>query len=119
MLTGLIISRVRIKILELYFLNLGKIYHVREVVRRTNEEINAIRRELAHLEKIGLLSKERRANRLFYILRRDYPLYYDLLHLVIKTSGLGGDIIKNKTKLGKVKYIMISGRFVRNIPRKQ
>jgi hypothetical protein len=117
MLSDLIVSRVRVKILQLFFLNLGKIFHVREIVRRTSEEINAIRRELMHLEKIGLLSKERRANRLFYILRRDYPLYYDLLDLIVKTSGLGEEIVKKKTKLGRLKFVMLSGRYARNLPR--
>lgn len=116
MLSDLIISRVRVKILQLFFLSPGKIYHVREIVRRIEEEINAVRRELLHMEKIGLMSKERRANRLFYALRKDYPLYYDLLELLVKSSGLGGNIIKNKNKLGKVKFVMISGRFARAIP---
>jgi hypothetical protein len=117
MLHSLIISRVRVKILELFFLSTGKMFHVREIVRRTDEEINAVRRELAHLEKEGILSKEHRSNRLFYLLRHDYPLYFDLLHLITKTSGLGGDLLKNKAKLGKMKYVMISGKYVRNIPR--
>lgn len=117
MLADLIISRVRVKILQLFFLSPGKIFHVRDIVRKIEEEINAVRRELAHLEKTGLMSKERRANRLFYMLRKDYPLYYDLLELLVKTKGLGQDIIKNKSKLGKIKFAMISGRFARQIPK--
>lgn len=117
MLEDLIISRVRVKILQLFFLSPNKIYHVREIVRRCEEEINAVRRELLHLEKGGLMSKERRANRLFYMLRKDYPLYYDLLELIVKSYGLGGELIKNKMKLGKIKYAMLSGRFARYIPK--
>lgn len=117
MLEDLIISRVRVKILQLFFLSLGNMFHVREIVRRTDEEINAVRRELLHLEKAGIMSKEHRANRLFYSLRKDYPLYYDLLSLIGKTYGLGGGILKNKAKLGKIKYALISGKFMRNLPR--
>jgi hypothetical protein len=117
MLSDLIVSRVRVKILQLFFLNIGKIYHVRDIVRRTQEEINAVRRELLHLEKAGILSKERRANRLFYALRRDYSLYFDLLYLINKTAGLGSEILKNKVKLGKIKYAMLAGRCVRGLPR--
>lgn len=117
MLEDLIISRVRVKMLQLFFYSLGQMYHVREIVRRLDEEINAVRRELTHLEKAGLLEKERRANRLFYMLRRDYPLYFDLLELISKTTGLGGGIIKNKAKLGKIKFALISGRFLRGLPR--
>lgn len=117
MLSDLIISRVRVKILQLFFLAPGKMFHVREIVRRTNEEINAVRRELLHLEKCGLMAKERRANRLFYTVRRDYSLYFDLLELIVKTSGLGGDIIKNKMKLGKIKFAMLSGNYARGTNR--
>lgn len=113
MLRHLIISRVRVKIIELFFTNASKMYHVREIVRRTVEEINAVRRELAHLEKVGILKKERRANRLFYSLRRDYSLYFDLLELVAKTTGLGAAILKKKAKLGRLKFVMLSGRFIR------
>lgn len=117
MLKDLIVSRVRVKILELFLGNPGKIFHVRDIVRRVNEEINAVRRELLHMEKAGMVSKEPRANRLFYSFRKDYTLYYELLGLVIKTSGLGGEVLKRKTKLGKVKYAMISGRYARGKPR--
>lgn len=116
MLEDLIISRVRVKLLGLFFSHPGKIFHVREMVRRTDEEINAVRRELAHLEKAGMLTKEPRANRLYYAFRRDYPLYFELLELVTKTSGLGQDLLKNKAKLGKIKFAMLSGSFVRDLP---
>lgn len=116
MLKDLIISRVRVKLLELFLTNPGKIFHVRGMVRRTDEEINAVRRELAHLEKAGMVTKEPRANRLYYTFRRDYPLYFELLELVAKTTGLGLDLLRNKAKLGKIKLAMLSGRFVRGEP---
>lgn len=116
MLEDLIISRVRVKLLELFLANPGKIFHVRGMVRRTDEEINAVRRELAHLEKAGMLTKEPRANRLYYAFRRDYPLYFELLEFIAKTTGLGQELLKNKAKLGKIKFAMLSGGFVRGLP---
>ncbi len=118
LLDELIISRVRVKMLTLFLTHPGSMYHVREIVRQVGEEINAVRRELAHLEKAGLLSKEQRANRLFYHFRKDYPLHYELMELIGKTSGLGWDIIKNKAKLGKIKFAMMSGRFLKGLPRR-
>jgi hypothetical protein len=88
-------------------------FHVRECVRRTGDEINAVRRELQFLEKHGILQKEQRANRLYYSLDKEYPFYYDLLALGVKTIGLGAEVLKNKAKIGKIKYAMFSGRFVR------
>lgn len=118
LLEDIIISRVRVKLLELFLSNPGKIFHVRDIVRRVEEEINAVRRELAHMEKNGMVAKEQRANRLFYSFRKDYPLYFELMELIGKTTGLGGSIIKNKAKLGKIKFAMISGRLMRGLPKK-
>lgn len=116
LLEDLIISRVRVKMLTLFLTNPGGMYHVREIVRQVDEEINAVLRELAHLEKAGMLSKEQRANRLFYHFRKEYPLYYELMNIIGKTTGLGYDIIKNKAKLGKIKFAVLSGRHLRNLP---
>jgi hypothetical protein len=118
MLEDIIISRVRVKILSLFLTHPGTIFHVRDIVRKVDEEINAVRRELAHMEKAGMVSKEQRANRLFYMFRKDYPLYYELLGLVGKTTGLGLDVIKQRAKLGKLKYVMVSGRFMRGLEKK-
>lgn len=115
MLKDIIVSRVRVKILTLLLANPQKIFHVRDIVRQIEEEINAVRRELAHMEKCAMVAKEPRANRLYYSFRKTYPLYFELLEIIIKTTGLGGDILKNKAKLGKLKYVMLSGKFARNL----
>ncbi len=115
MLHDLIISRVRVKLLHLFLGTPGQIIHVRELVRQTKEEINAVRRELLHMESAGMVNKERRANRLYYSFRKDYPLYYDLLELIAKTTGLGGAILKNRNKLGRIKFAMLSGKYARNL----
>jgi hypothetical protein len=116
LLEDLVISKVRVKMLQLFLSHPGSIYHVRDIVRKVDEEINAVRRELAHMEKAGMLAKEARANRLFYGFRKDYILFFELMELVGKTTGLGWDIVKNKAKLGKIKYAMMSGRFLRGLP---
>lgn len=115
MLKDLIISKVRVAILELFFGNPHSFFHVREITRKIDEEINAVRRELAHLNEHGILTKEARANRLYYCLRKDYPLYYELMEIVAKTTGIGGGILKNRPKLGKIKYVMLNGAFARGL----
>ncbi len=118
-LADIITSKVRIKILELFLSDLGEMYHVRGIARETKEEINAVRRELGRLEKAGLLKKEPRGNRLYYWLRKEYPFFGDLLAMVAKTSGLGVSIIENKNKIGRMSFVMFSGRFVRRKPGKK
>lgn len=112
----LFVSRVRVKLLRLFLNTQDDLLHVREIVRRCDEEINAVRRELARMEKFGLVSSEWRANRRLYRFRKDYVFYRELLGLVAKSTGLGGEIIKNKGKLGRIKYAMMAMRFVTNKP---
>lgn len=112
MFQDLITSKTRIKLLSAFLDNPSEMYHVRALVRNVGEEINAVRRELMHLEKQGILSREPRANRVYYYLDKGYPFYFDLLKIYAKMHGLGEDIIKNRVKLGKIKYAMLSGKFV-------
>ncbi len=112
----ILISKVRVKIFELFLGNPGQSYHVREIVRQVDEEINAVRRELARLEKTGFLLSEWRANRRYYSPKKDYKFFTEFLSMVNKSIGLGGNIIKNKAKLGKISYAMLSGSFVKGKP---
>lgn len=118
-LNDIITSRVRVKVLELFFANTNEIYHVRGIVRETSEEINAVRRELERLERVGILKKETRGNRLYYFIRPDYPFFGDLISIIAKTKGLGAQIIANKSKIGKLNYVMFSGRFARRKVRRR
>ena len=118
-LADIITSKVRVKIIELFLADTKEMYHVRGVVREIQEEINAVRRELDKLEKAGILKKEPRGNRVYYWIRTDYPLFGDLLSIVSKSKGLGASIIENKNKIGKLLYVMFSGRFARGKPRKK
>jgi hypothetical protein len=107
-LEDIITSRVRVKILELFLSDPKELYHVRGVVREIKEEINAVRRELDRFENAGILKKESRGNRLYYWVRQDYPFYGDLVSMVAKTSGLGAEIIANRSKIGKINFVMFS-----------
>lgn len=115
MFSDLITSKSRTRLLSVFLSTPSEMYHVRELVRRTDDEINAVRRELAYLEKKGILTREPRANRVYYFLDKSYPYYYDLLRIGSKSIGLGADILKNRVKLGKIKYAMFSGRFLRKM----
>lgn len=113
-LNDFITSKVRIKIINLFFADVTEMYHVRGIVREIKEEINAVRRELKRLEDAGIVRKENRGNRVYYWPRTDYLLYGDLLSMVSKVTGLGSEIINGKSKLGRLNYVMFSGRFARH-----
>lgn len=114
-LTDFMVSRVRVKVYKALLEDPQEMYYVRQLVRKTDEEINAVRRELGRMEKRGMVTKEPRGNRLYYQFNPSYPFFADLLALVAKTTGLGGRIIKNKSALGRVNFALLSGRFTRHL----
>ncbi len=116
-LTDFMVSRVRVKMIQTFLSHPGEMFYVRQLTRETKEEINAVRRELQRMEKSGMLKSEHRGNRLYYFFKPSYLFYQELLSLVAKTTGLGKAIIKNRQKLGQIKFAMFSGKYVRVLPR--
>ena len=111
-LDQLFISKVRIKAIRHFFMNPDEPIHLRAAVRELDEEINAVRRELTRMEEIKLLLAEKRGNRKYFRLN-PYFLYYDeLLGMVHKTFGLGGEVVAAQNKLGEVQFALLSQGFV-------
>lgn len=112
MIEHLFVSKVRIKLLRLFFLNNTEDIHIRAIVRAIEEEINAVRRELKNLEAAGILKSERRGNRVYSSIDKKCPIYYELLGLVHKEFGLGGAIIRNREQLGDTTFAVITTAFL-------
>lgn len=116
MLRHLFVSKVRVKLLQTFFAQPNKPHYGRKLSRRLGEQINAIRRELDNLKEVGLLKSEKRGNRIYFYLNKDFIHYEALLLLVLKTTGLGKAIIDNQSRLGKVKWVFFSKNFAQNLP---
>ncbi|MFA6171730.1 MAG: helix-turn-helix domain-containing protein [Patescibacteria group bacterium] len=58
MLTKLFGSKARVSILKLFFLNPKEKFYVRQIARRLGLQVNAAKRELDNLEKLGLLKSQ-------------------------------------------------------------
>lgn len=118
-LQDLMISKTRVKILQMFFENSNRPLYVREMTRAIHEEINAVRRELDRMLGFGLLKSEERGNRLYYRLNPKYLFYQELRQMVAKTSGLGETILKLRRKLGTLQFVMFSSHFALGEPPKQ
>lgn len=118
-LQDFMISRVRVKMYELFFTNESEMYYVRQITREINEEINAVRRELERMLGAGIIKSEQRGNRLYYFVNTRYLFFQELQQMVAKTTGLGKKIRKNLRKLGTISYVMLSGRYVQGLAPRQ
>lgn len=114
-LKRLIVSTSRIKLLQTLFYSAGEMFYVRQLTRLTGEKINAVRRELSSLKEAGILESEWRGNRLYYWVNKKHLFFNEILALVLKTKGLGKEIIDNQQRLGKIKFVIFSGKFARGI----
>jgi hypothetical protein len=116
MLQHIIPSKTRRKILELFFQKPNENFYLRRVVREVDEEVNAVKRELDILVEEKLLLREKRLNKVFYTLNKNYLFYDEFLRIFTKNSLILKMVYYNLPKLGKIKYIAISTRFAKKIP---
>ncbi len=114
LLSDIITSKTRVKLLTFFFQQPTEMFYVRQLSRQLKDEINAVRRELARFEQAKLLTKQVRGNRTFYRLNQVHPLYFPLQSIVAKSSGLGLDIIRARRRLGQIKIAFISRRLLNN-----
>ncbi|PIT87172.1 MAG: hypothetical protein COU31_04395 [Candidatus Magasanikbacteria bacterium CG10_big_fil_rev_8_21_14_0_10_40_10] len=124
-------SKTRVNLLYLLFGNPTKLYFVREMSRAINVQLNAVRREIANLEKIGLIHQVKKkpvskadaydfvdgdsnARAKFYALNTGSLLYPELKSLlqtaqVLKEREMIEDL---KQKAGNIKLMILSGVFM-------
>lgn len=86
MIEKLITSQTRRKLLALLFSDEEGRLYLREISRKSKENINAVRKELMSLESIGLVSKSAVANLTYYSLNKDFLLYQELKSMIHKTD---------------------------------
>jgi DNA-binding transcriptional regulator YhcF (GntR family) len=120
-------SKTRVKLLELFFQYPNRAFYVREMARTINGQLNAIRRELSNLEKIGLVKttpsegiiindpiKAINSSRSkYYKLQKDCLIYFELKALLLKAQVLRErDLVeKLSQKAGKLKLLILAGIF--------
>ena len=116
-------SKTRLKLLKIFFRSPERSFYVRELARLTDTQLNAVRREIANLQKlriIKLATARESSNDEFGTERSKYyqvdemsPLFSELRALLTKSEVLEEqeliDDLKNKG--GKIKLLMLTGVF--------
>lgn len=122
MIDALFGSKTRVKLLHLFLNNPNRAFYVREITRKIDEQINSVRRELANMLSIGIISSENSSNnRLYYEVNQTYT-HYKPLHEIFADSALKSkaaaavevnDWQKRLKPLGDVRIALFSGGLVR------
>src|SRR5476651_960553 len=94
-------SKTRVKLLHLFYTNPNRSFYVREITRKIDEQINSVRRELANLLSIGIISSDTNNNRLYYEVNQDYE-YYPPLVAIFGHSSIATVVPTKVTEESKV-----------------
>jgi hypothetical protein len=113
-------SKTRVKLLQLFYSNPNRSFYVREITRKIDEQINSVRRELANLLSIGIISSDTNNNRLYYEVDQDYE-YYEPLQAIFgngvkseETTEGSASSAQSLKSLGNVELAIHTGQFTRD-----
>ena len=88
MLSSLLFSDYRRRVLGLLLLHPDTSYHVRELARLTGTSAGTLHKELTKLTNGGVLRRQEVGNQVRYSADRDCPVFEELASILRKTSGL-------------------------------
>ncbi len=124
MLEHLFGSRTRVRLLTLFLHNQEEVFFVRELTRRIDTQINAVRREIENLVDLGMIiegeAKETEAGlkrpglkRKYYRVNKRFPLFRELHQLLTKAHlFLDQKLDQRMRPLGDIKYLAFLGMFL-------
>lgn len=106
--------------LQLFYSNPNRSFYVREITRKIDEQINSVRRELANLLSIGIISSDTTNNRLYYEVNQDYEYYKPLAAIfgggvTAAPEAPAAESQASQIKgLGNVELALYTGQFTRD-----
>ena len=103
LLTGLISSKTRIKLLVRLFLNPRARSYLRELAKEFKVSTNAVREELNQLTRTQLLKSEKSGRQVIYRANTDHVLYPELRSMISKVLGIDQVVDGIVNRLGKLK----------------
>lgn len=118
-------SRTRARLLSVFLEHADRAFYVRELARRVDAQINAVRRELKNLLAIGIViegeEKEStdKENKRFYRADPAFPLFDDLKAVMKKAAVLmNRSLLEALQAAGPLDLVLLTGKFTEsaNVP---
>jgi predicted transcriptional regulator len=102
LLTGLIGSKTRIKLLMRFFFNPKTRSYLRELAKEFDVSTNAVREELNQLKKTALLKSQKDGRQIYYMANTSHVLFPELKSMVSKVMGIDQVIDSITNRLGNL-----------------
>ena len=106
-------SRIRAKILGWLFTHPDESFFVRQIALILKEDPTNVSREMAKLEDLGILKSKRNGNLKHFQTNPDCAFFKELKGLVLKTTGVAGQIRGSLDKLAGIEYAFIYGSYAK------
>lgn len=98
--------------MSLFTTGVKRPYFVREIARTIDERLNAVRRELEILVKVGMLTTYDEKRRKYYVVNEEFILLDELASIMQKVGpGIEDVLFKNLRSLGDIEYACVAGYF--------
>ena len=107
LLSGLISSKTRVKLLMRFFLNPQTRSYLRELAKEFDVSTNAVREELNQLTKTHLLKSEKSGRNIFYSANTEHTLFPELRSMVQKVMGIDQVIDGIVQRLGNLEQAFL------------
>ena len=111
LLSGLIASKTRIKLLVRLFFNPSTRSYLRELAKEFNVSTNAVREELNQLKKTQLLKTQKSGRQIFYMANTAHSLFPELKSMVSKVMGIDQVIDGIVNRLGDLERAYLIGDY--------
>ena len=111
MLHKLFSSKVRIELLNTFFLHPEKSFYLRELERITGEDYKNVSTELKNLESLGLLTSRKSGNLKYFQVNRGFLIYPELKSIFFKVRGAPGLLKQVLSKGPEIEHAFIYGSF--------
>jgi hypothetical protein len=115
MLSTLISSKTRVKLLLKFFLNSNTRSYLRSLETEFGESTNAIRIEINRFEQAGMLSSEVVGNKKMFRANIEHPLFKEIHNILLKYVGLDRIVEDVIERLGEVQRVYVVGDFSKGL----
>ena len=102
LLSGIIGSKTRIKLLMRFFFNPKTRSYLRELAKEFNVSTNAVREELNQLKKTELLHSQKDGRQVYYMANTKHVLFPEIKSMVSKVMGIDQVIDSIINRLGNL-----------------
>ncbi len=125
MIDALFGSKTRVKLLHLFLNHPGQSFYVREITRLVDEQINSVRRELANMLAVGVITSDTADNKLYYQVNQRYDYYLALRSIfadepidAVHESRAAEDVLNKQyrdaiTEIGGLRLAIMAGVLVK------